>query len=64
MNELEQLLATSPNEARAHLALANRYAQQFHQTGKARQHYLKVLELAPRHPQASAIRFWLAANPP
>jgi tetratricopeptide (TPR) repeat protein len=63
-NELEKLLAASPNEARAHLALANLYAQQLHQTDKARQHYLKVLELAPRHPQASAINFWLAANPP
>ena len=62
--ELEKLLAAYPNEARAHLALANLYAQQLHQTDKARQHYLKVLELAPRHSQASAIRFWLAANPP
>jgi len=31
---------------------------------KARQHYLKVLEVEPRHPQAGAIRYWLAANPP
>lgn len=62
--ELEKLVARNPNEARAHLALANLYAQQMHQTAKARQHYLKVLELAPRHPQASAINFWLAANPP
>jgi hypothetical protein len=29
---------------------------------RTRQHYLRVLELDPRHPQASAIRFWLEAN--
>jgi len=30
---------------------------------KARQHYLKVLDLDPRNPQATDIRFWLLANP-
>jgi tetratricopeptide (TPR) repeat protein len=64
VNELERVLATYPNEARSHLALANLYAQQFHQPAKARQHYLRVLEVDPRHPQASAINYWLAANPP
>jgi tetratricopeptide (TPR) repeat protein len=64
VNELERVLATYPNETRAHLALGNLYAQQFHQPAKARQHYLRVLEVEPRHPQASAIRYWLAANPP
>jgi len=63
-NELERLLAASPNEVRAHLALANLYAQQLNQPAKARPHYLKVLELAPRHSQVSAIQFWLASNPP
>lgn len=62
--ELERVLATYPKEIRAHLALGNLYAQQFHQPAKARQHYLKVLEVDPRHPQAGAIRYWLAANPP
>lgn len=61
--ELEKLLATNARDARSHLALANLYAQQFQQPAKARVHYLKVLELEPRHPQAAAIRYWLAANP-
>ena len=33
--ELEKLLATYPNETCAHLALANLYAQQLHQTGQS-----------------------------
>ena len=64
MHELEKVLASSPGETRAHLALGNLYAQQFGQSAKARPHYLKVLELEPQHPQATAIRYWLAANPP
>ena len=64
VNELEGIVGGFPNETRAHLALGNLYAQQFQQPAKARQHYLKVLEVEPRHPQAGAIRFWLAANPP
>jgi len=63
-NELEKVLASSPNETRAHLALANIYAQQLRQPAKARPHYLKVLEVEPQHPQAGSIRYWLAANPP
>jgi Flp pilus assembly protein TadD len=62
-NELEKILETSPNETRAHLTLANLYAQQLHQPAKARAHYLKVLAADPRHPQAGTIRYWLAANP-
>ncbi|MDQ6631299.1 MAG: tetratricopeptide repeat protein, partial [Verrucomicrobiota bacterium] len=62
-NELEKVLKENPNETRAHLALANLYAQQLYQMPLARQHYLQVLELEPRHPQAGAIRNWLAANP-
>lgn len=64
VNELERIVRSSPNETRAHVALGNLYAQQLRQPAKARQHYLKVLELAPQHPQAGAIGFWLAANPP
>lgn len=63
-NELEKVVARFPSETRAHLALGNLYAQQMNQPARARQHYLKVLELAPRHPQASAINFWLAAHQP
>jgi Flp pilus assembly protein TadD len=62
-NELERLLSTHPSEARAHLALANIYAQQLRQPTEARAHYLKALELDPRSPQATDIRNWLRDNP-
>ncbi len=61
--ELEKLLADNPSEARAHVALANLYAQQLGQPARAREHYLRLLELDPQHPQATAIRYWLEANP-
>jgi len=61
-NELEKLLATYPNEIRGHLALGNLYAQQLRQPGKARLHYLKVLELDPGNSQGPAISYWLANN--
>ena len=61
--ELLKLLKDNPNEARAHLSLANLYAQQLHDSKLAREHYLKLLELEPRHPQAGEIRYWLATNP-
>jgi tetratricopeptide (TPR) repeat protein len=63
-NELEKILSANPDEVRAHLALGNLCAQQFHDTARARRHYLKVLELDPHNSQATDIRFWLAQNPP
>ncbi len=62
-NELEKLLSVHPNEGRAHLALANLYAQQLSQPALARQQYSKVLEVDPRNPQASEIRLWLKSHP-
>lgn len=62
-NELDTLLRQHPTETRAHLALANLCAQQLHDSARARQHYLKVLETDPRNPQAGQIRSWLASNP-
>jgi len=62
-NEMEKLLAANPGEARAHFALANLYARQLGQPAQARAHYLRLLELEPQHPQATAIRYWLEANP-
>lgn len=62
-NELEILLSQNPNEARAHLALGNLYAQQLSAPQKAREHYLKVLALDPRNPQAAEVRYWLSAHP-
>ncbi len=64
VNELNKVVAASPKEVRAQLALGNLYAQQLNDTAQARAHYLKVLELDPHNPQANDIRFWLSANPP
>jgi len=63
VNELERLAAAFPNETRCHVALGNLYAQQPHQSAKARQHYLRALELDPHNPQAGMIRYWLADHP-
>ncbi len=62
-NELERLLVANPSDARAHLALGNLYAEPLRQADKARVHYLRVLEMEPRHPRAASINFWLKANP-
>ncbi len=64
VNELNKILESNPDEARAHLALGNIYAQQMFDAADARQHYLKVLQLDPRNPQAPDIQFWLSSNPP
>jgi tetratricopeptide (TPR) repeat protein len=62
--QLERVVSADAKNARAHLSLGNLYADQLRQTDKARAHYLSVLEIDPRHPQAGAIHFWLRANPP
>ncbi len=64
VNELKKILAASPDEVRAHLALGYLYAQQLYDPALARQHYSKVLALDPRNPQAQDIQFWLSSNPP
>ena len=61
--ELEKLLVKTPDDAGAHFVLANLLSQDFKQPAKARPHYLRVLDLRPQHPQATAIRFWLRENP-
>lgn len=58
--QLRQLLGDSPNEARAHFALANLYAQVLDEAALAQRHYQALLELVPNHPEAPAIRQWLA----
>jgi Flp pilus assembly protein TadD len=63
-HQLRQILAANANETRAHLVLGNLCAEQFDDPAQARRHYLKVLELDPRHPQATAIRYWLVGHPP
>jgi tetratricopeptide (TPR) repeat protein len=62
-NELEKILAARPKETRAHLVLGNLCAEQLGDPARARTHYLRVLELEPRHPQATAIRYWLVGHP-
>ena len=64
VNELKKIESANPDEARAHLALGNLYAQQLRDPAQARREYLKVLELDPRNPAAGDIQFWLSANPP
>lgn len=61
--QLEQILAATPSDTQSHLTAAGLYAGSLGDPAKARPHYLRVLELDPNHPQASAIRIWLAGNP-
>ena len=63
VNELEKITAENPDEVRAQLALGNLYAQQLRDATQAREHYLKVLQLDPRNPQATDIHYWLLQNP-
>jgi Flp pilus assembly protein TadD len=64
VNELTKILVSNSADVRAHLALGNLYAQQLHDSTRARTQYLKVLQLDPGNPQAADIQFWLSANPP
>ncbi len=61
--ELKKILAIDKSEVRAHLALANIYAQTLKDPGQARQHYLTVLQLDPDNSQSPDIRDWLRDNP-
>jgi tetratricopeptide (TPR) repeat protein len=61
--EMERVLTARPQDVQTHLNLGNLYAQQLSDVRRARPHYLKVIELDPRNSQASAIRYWLNANP-
>jgi Flp pilus assembly protein TadD len=63
VEQLRKIVAANPNIARAHLELGNIYSQDLYDTARARQEYLKVLQLDPANPQASNIQFWLSANP-
>jgi tetratricopeptide (TPR) repeat protein len=66
VHELELLLDAhpdDPDEVRAQLALGNLLLRRFGDRARAREHYLKVLELDPQHPEAGTLRFWIEANP-
>jgi tetratricopeptide (TPR) repeat protein len=62
-NELEKVLDANPTQTRAHFTLGHLYADKLHELAKARACYLRVLELDPQHPQATAIRYWLETHP-
>jgi tetratricopeptide (TPR) repeat protein len=62
-DELEKILARHPDESRAHFSLGKLYAERLSRFDLARLHYRRLLELQPHHPQATAIRYWLAAHP-
>jgi len=61
--ELEKVVAANANDARAHLVLGNLYAEPLRDKTRARVHYQRTLEIDPRQPQATQIRYWLVANP-
>jgi tetratricopeptide (TPR) repeat protein len=61
--EFEKMLVADDREARVHLALGKLFDEKLRRPADARLHYLKVLELEPRNPNALAIREWLAAHP-
>ena len=60
--ELEGVLAANPDDINAHLMIGNLYAQKLFDFAKARNHYKRVIGLAPEHPQAVNIRYWLVRN--
>lgn len=57
--EWQKVLAANSEHVEAHLALANLYATTLTDPAKAREHYQRVLQLQPNHPQAPMIRRWL-----
>jgi Tfp pilus assembly protein PilF len=61
--QIELFLAAKPTETALHLAAAGLYAGELDDPAKARGHYESVLALEPSHPQAAAIRGWLASHP-
>ncbi len=61
--ELDRVLSKDGNNVEAHLAAANLYATTLADPAKAREHYLRVLQLQPNHPQAGMIRRWLGPLP-
>jgi tetratricopeptide (TPR) repeat protein len=61
--ELETVVAQNPGDARNRLLLGNVYSQDLGEVAAARRQYQQVLGLEPRHPQATAIRYWLSQHP-
>jgi Flp pilus assembly protein TadD len=63
VEQIELFLTAKPTETALHLAAAGLYAGELDDPAKARGHYESVLALEPSHPQAAAIRGWLASHP-
>lgn len=61
--ELEETVKLGSDTAANRLALAGLYVRELRDPTRARPHYRRVLELDTNHPQATAIRAWLEANP-
>lgn len=61
--EFSRLARDHPRESRIPFALGNVYAQTMRRPDLARTQYARVLELEPNHPQAPALRHWLAQHP-
>ena len=59
---LKEAVRRSPDLADAHFNLGTAYVMS-NRSDQARPHFLKMLRLNPRDPQAPTIRQWLRANP-
>jgi tetratricopeptide (TPR) repeat protein len=60
--ELQKVVAESPDDANAHLLLANIHDQKLGQTASAAPHYKEVLRIKPSHAQGTKIRYWLRSH--
>lgn len=63
VEQANRILERQPGDIAAHLLLGNLYAQKLDRPAPAREHYLKVIELDPQHPESIAVRRWLAGRP-
>lgn len=60
--EAEKVVGARPDDVSAHLLLGNLYSQKLDRPERARDHYLRVIELEPEHSQSIAIRRWLSGR--
>ncbi len=61
--QIELILEAKPTDVPLHLAAASLYSGELGDDASAKKHYETVLALEPSHPQAGAIRSWLASRP-
>ena len=59
--ELNRILRANPSDVRAHLSVANVHSK-MGQVEKAREHFQKVIQIQPNHPQARSIKGWLGGQ--